>query len=103
MKLPHVSTLLILVNLAAGAPSYSRVTFHSDVLPILQKRCQECHHSGEIRRMSLISYRDTWPLAKGIKQAVHTRKMPPMVRGPWDWHAKERQLLGSIGKSRVRC
>ena len=60
MKLPHVSTLLVLLNLAAGAPSYSRVTFDSDVLPIPQKRCQECHHSGEIGRMSLISYRDTW-------------------------------------------
>ena len=34
------------------------VTFHRDVLPILQKNCQTCHRPGEIAPMSLISYKD---------------------------------------------
>ena len=46
-------------------------------MPILQKGCQECHRSGEIGPMSLISYRETRPWAKAIKEAVRSRKMPP--------------------------
>jgi hypothetical protein len=31
-------------------------TFNKDVLPILQKHCQECHRPGEIAPMSLLTY-----------------------------------------------
>jgi hypothetical protein len=57
----------------AGPPA----TFHKDVLPILEKRCQECHRPGEIAPMSLLTYADTRPWAKSIREAVLTRKMPP--------------------------
>ncbi|MGH9674347.1 MAG: thiol-disulfide isomerase, partial [Bryobacteraceae bacterium] len=52
-------------------------TFHKDVLPILQKRCQPCHRPGEIAPMPLLTYRDVRPWAKAIREAVLTRKMPP--------------------------
>jgi hypothetical protein len=53
------------------------VTFHKDIEPVLQAHCQSCHRPGEIGPMSLLTYNDTRPWAKSIRQAVLTRKMPP--------------------------
>lgn len=60
----------------------SKVTFHKDVAPIFQKKCQACHRPGEIGPMSLLTYKDARPWAKSIKQAVATRKMPPWFADP---------------------
>src|SRR5215467_2202773 len=55
------------------------VTFAKDVAPILQERCQECHHKGAMAPMSLVTYEETRPWAKAIRERVITRQMPP-------WH-----------------
>src|SRR5258708_36286639 len=55
------------------------VTFAKDVAPILQERCQECHHAGSMAPMSLVTYEETRPWAKAIRQRVILRQMPP-------WH-----------------
>ena len=60
---------------AASAPS--QITFHKDIEPILQNRCQECHRAGEIAPFPLMSYKDTRPWAKAIREDVLTKKMPP--------------------------
>ena len=58
-------------------------TFYRNVLPLLQKHCQDCHRpggdnvSGMIAPMSLVSYADVRPWAKSIKKAVAARAMPP--------------------------
>src|SRR6202162_6318029 len=57
-------------------------TFYRDVLPILQNRCQECHRAGEIAPMPLVTYRETRPWAKAIREAVRTDKMPPWFADP---------------------
>jgi hypothetical protein len=62
---------------AAPAP-----TFHKDVLPILQERCQECHREGEIGPMPLMSYQQARPWAKAIREVVRTKKMPPWFADP---------------------
>ena len=72
---------LSLVGLAMGmtamAASTSPVTFNKDVLPLLQKNCQGCHRPGELAPMSFLTYNDTRPWAKAMKQAVPaTKKMP---------------------------
>jgi mono/diheme cytochrome c family protein len=54
-------------------------TFTKDILPILQKSCQECHRPGTIAPMSLLTYEDARPWARSIKEKVVTRYMPP-------WH-----------------
>jgi hypothetical protein len=54
-----------------------KITFHHDVEPILQARCQGCHRPGEAAPMPLLTYGDARPWAKAIKQAVLTRKMQP--------------------------
>jgi hypothetical protein len=53
--------------LAAESPT---VTFHKDVLPILQKNCQSCHRPGQIAPMPLLSYAEARPWAKAMKTAA---------------------------------
>lgn len=67
-----LSSVAALAALLAPAP-----TFYRDVLPILQDHCHGCHRPSEIGRMSLLTYRETRPWAKAIRQQVLTRKMPP--------------------------
>lgn len=52
------------------------VTFHRDVQPILQQRCQVCHRAGEAAPFSMAAYQEVRPWAKAIREAVLTRKMP---------------------------
>jgi len=54
-------------------------TFTKDVAPILQKHCQSCHHEGTVAPMSLMTYKDSRPWARAIKERVLMRDMPP-------WH-----------------
>jgi hypothetical protein len=54
-------------------------TFTKDVAPILQEKCQNCHRKGSMAPMSLVTYEETRPWAKSIKERVVTRNMPP-------WH-----------------
>jgi hypothetical protein len=75
---------------ATAAPAGSKeagkntraATFYEDVLPVLQKNCQECHRPGEAAPMSFLSYNGTRPWAKAIKQAVLSKKMPPWFADP---------------------
>jgi hypothetical protein len=67
------------VSRAGSNPGDRPVTFAKDVAPILQARCQECHHKGSLAPMSLVTYEETRPWAKSIRQRVITRQMPP-------WH-----------------
>jgi mono/diheme cytochrome c family protein len=60
---------------AAPAP----VTFTKDVAPIFQAKCQECHRTGSMAPMSLVSFEEARPWARAIKERVSTRQMPP-------WH-----------------
>jgi hypothetical protein len=55
------------------------VTFTKDIVPILQDKCQDCHRQGSMAPMSLISYEETRPWVKAIRERVITRQMPP-------WH-----------------
>jgi hypothetical protein len=52
-------------------------TFYRDVLPILQKRCQNCHRTGEIAPMALVTYPETRQWAAGIRDAARVKAMPP--------------------------
>ncbi len=90
-----IGAMLCTAALAADTSSApgSQVTFSKDVLPILQKNCQECHRPGEIAPMSLLSYQDARPWAKAIKTAVLTQKMPPWFADPKYGHfSNDRRL-----------
>jgi peroxiredoxin len=53
------------------------VTFHRDIAPILQNRCQECHRPGQVGPFSLVTYKQAVNWADDIKGYTHDRKMPP--------------------------
>ena len=60
-------------------PAAKQVTFAKDVAPLLQAKCQECHRKGSMAPMSLVTYEETRPWARSIKERVIRRQMPP-------WH-----------------
>ena len=73
---------------AAGVPSpgvapAGSVTFHKDVAPILQTKCQSCHRPGQVGPFSLLTYDQARRWAAGIYEVVDDRRMPP-------WHADPR-------------
>jgi hypothetical protein len=64
---------------SAQSPAAAPPSFNKDVLPILQRSCQQCHRPGTSAPMSLLSYNEARPWARSIKQKVTKREMPP-------WH-----------------
>ena len=52
-------------------------TYNKEVVRLLQKNCQSCHHPGDIAPFSLTSYQETRPWAAAIREAVITKEMPP--------------------------
>src|SRR5258708_13746494 len=73
---------LMLAAASASGPSTNKVTFTKDVAPILYSRCVECHRTGEIAPMSLLTYQEVRPWAKSIRQRVVERSMPPWSADP---------------------
>jgi hypothetical protein len=71
----RVLAVLLLCSAAQAA------TFYRDVLPILQRHCQSCHRPGQIGPMPLLTYAQTRPWTKSIREQVLSGKMPP-------WFAK---------------
>jgi mono/diheme cytochrome c family protein len=53
------------------------VTFAKDVVPILQKNCQQCHQPGAIGPMPLTTFEQVRPWARAIKQKLLAGEMPP--------------------------
>jgi hypothetical protein len=78
---------------ASASGSSSAVTFTRDVAPILYSRCVECHRAGEVAPMALITYSETRPWAKAIKQKVVDRSMPPWLASPENNHFKNNRRL----------
>ena len=72
-------SLLVPVSTAQAQAPKTEPTFTKDVLPILQRSCQQCHRPGAMAPMSLMSYQEVRPWARSIKTRVASREMPP-------WH-----------------
>jgi thiol-disulfide isomerase/thioredoxin len=54
-----------------------KVTYHRDVLPILQTHCQGCHRPGEVGPFSLMTYKQAVNWASDVKEYTQSRRMPP--------------------------
>src|ERR1700751_3220560 len=83
---PCFTTLLAVavcaqLNARAQEPNNPPPTFSKDVAPILQKHCQTCHRPGEAAPFSMLTYKDTKPWARSIKQRVLNGQMPPWKAG----------------------
>ena len=74
-----MATLAMSFTTFAATIGDAKVTFTKDIAPIFQAKCQDCHRTGSMAPMSLITYEEVRPWAKAIKERVVTRQMPP-------WH-----------------
>ena len=70
--------LAVLVGLFASVAARAQssntsgdVTFNKDIVPILQRSCQDCHRPNGAGPMSLISYEEVRPWARAIKERTH--------------------------------
>lgn len=72
----------LLLAVTATSAYSANVTFHKDVAPVLQKNCQGCHRPGEAAPMSFLTYQETRPWAKAIREAVLAKRMPPWFADP---------------------
>lgn len=59
------------------AKNDGKVTYHRDVLPILQEHCQGCHRPGEVGPFSLLTYKQAVNWAEDIRDYTREGKMPP--------------------------
>ena len=57
-------------------------TFYKEVLPILQKHCQDCHRAGGIAPMGFETYDETQGYAAAIRAAAEDKSMPPWFADP---------------------
>ena len=57
-------------------------TFTKDIAPIFQEKCQACHRADSMAPMSLVTYEETRPWAKAIRERVIKHEMPP-------WHINQ--------------
>src|SRR6195256_2226282 len=77
------SIAALLLRSSATFPQSSPAvpTFYRDVLPILEKHCQNCHRPGEMS-FPLITYGQAAAHARAIRESVATKKMPPWLADP---------------------
>jgi len=72
--------VLIVAPLTAfAAETNATPTFTKDIAPIFQAKCESCHRPDSIAPMSFVTYEQTRPFARAIKDRVASRQMPP-------WH-----------------
>jgi len=58
------------------------VTYTRQIARILQNRCVECHHEGQIAPFSLTSYDEVVGWAEMMREVIHDRRMPPWMADP---------------------
>jgi mono/diheme cytochrome c family protein len=88
-KLVVLSAVLMLAGLLmfagtnisqANSSKAKNVTFNKDVAKIFYQNCVSCHRANDIAPMSLITYKESRPWARSIKEKIVSKEMPP-------WHA----------------
>jgi hypothetical protein len=68
------------------------MTFHEHIAPLLQKHCQECHHTGGDAPFSLVTLEEVSGHAEMIREVVTDRRMPPWYGHRRHSFANERGL-----------
>src|SRR5713226_6261030 len=72
------ATVLLLPALcSAHEVITTKLTWTQEISRIVYKRCASCHRPGGAAPMSLLSYDETRPWAKAIRDEVAERRMPP--------------------------
>ena len=56
-----------------------KVTYHRDIAPIIQEKCQACHRPGEVAPFSLTSFNDAVRWKDLLVEVVEKKQMPPWL------------------------
>lgn len=83
-----LAAMLVFAAVARGGDA---PTFHEQVEPILQRRCQACHRPDGVGPFPLMTYEQVVENAPMVEEVVEQRRMPP-------WHADEG--VGEFANSR---
>jgi mono/diheme cytochrome c family protein len=67
---------------AAQSGQAAAPTWNKDVAPIVYANCITCHRPGEVAPMSLLTFADARPWARGMKAKVMAHEMPPWFADP---------------------
>jgi len=71
----------------------SAVTYSNQIVRILQKRCVECHRSGEIAPFALTDYEEVVGWAETIVEVIEDQRMPPWFANKKHGHfSNERRM-----------
>ena len=81
------------VAAGSAAAQDAEVVFTKDVAPILQRSCQVCHRENNMAPMSLMTYEESRPWARAIRNKVAAREMPP-------WHIDKKVGIQSFKEDR---
>ena len=81
ITLAWVAALLLPAAPAFPHNNPATPTFYRDVLPILQKHCQDCHRSDEMA-FPLMTFDQAASRARVIAESVTAKKMPPWLADP---------------------
>ncbi|MDX1964732.1 MAG: redoxin domain-containing protein [Pirellulales bacterium] len=76
----QTSAALPATNAKAASTLRASITYHRDIAPIMQSKCQECHRPGEAGPFSLLTYKQAKNWSGMMAEVVADDIMPP-------WHA----------------
>jgi len=79
---PETDVAGCLIARARKPKADATISFTKDIVPILQKNCQECHRPGQIGPMPLLKYEDVEGWSSMIHEVVSDRRMPPWYADP---------------------
>ncbi|NDH04856.1 hypothetical protein EBX93_02890 [bacterium] len=72
--------------------SKGKVTYHRDIAPIIQEKCQACHRSGEVAPFTLASFNDAVRWKDLLVEVVEKKQMPPWLPSGGLHYRGERRL-----------
>lgn len=77
---PPGLTIVEGADVASQAMTSSSITYHKDVVGMIQRNCLECHRTGEIGPFAMDSYQEIVGWAETMLETMDNGRMPP-------WHA----------------
>jgi peroxiredoxin len=69
------------------------VSFHRDIAPIIQSRCQACHRTGEVAPFALATYADARHWGPMMVEVTANGTMPPWHANPEFGHFRNERRL----------
>ncbi|MFQ3593856.1 MAG: redoxin domain-containing protein, partial [Gemmataceae bacterium] len=80
VRVPQTEATGCIIARAIKPKADGKITYTKHIASILQNRCQECHRTGQVGPMPLMSFEDAVSWSEMIAEVVKEGRMPP-------WHA----------------